>query len=257
MSSRFSHLEFSQPPEHTTTFTGSATSRAETLETEALTAFEMERFEEALRLYSRILDFDARSRSSWTGQVFSLIQSGDPNSSYQWAARAVEEFPDDSQLRALLAITLVRKQRLIEAQALSDDIRSPDLLTWIARMELQLARKDGLAEHCQNQALAAESDSWKTPWLLSRSRTQYGQHAAALKLAREAITRMATHSTPWLQQSRCEFALGLREKAMNSIHRARELAPDSEVIAGTLRTFQATPRGLRRFFPWIGGHRTI
>ena len=58
-------------------------------------AFENGQFEEALRLYAKILEYNPRNASAWAGQVRMLIELNEFAEAKKWADKALERFPDE------------------------------------------------------------------------------------------------------------------------------------------------------------------
>src|SRR5881394_2112149 len=88
--------------------------------TQAQTAFENGQFEEALRRYAKVLEFDPRNASAWTGQVRMLIELNEFEEAGKWANKALERFPDEPELLAAKAVALARLGDLEGAVAYSD-----------------------------------------------------------------------------------------------------------------------------------------
>src|SRR4051812_21758706 len=57
---------------------------------EARTAFENGNFEQGLRFYSKVLEFNPQNASAWTGQVRMLIELGEFREAKLWADKALE-----------------------------------------------------------------------------------------------------------------------------------------------------------------------
>src|ERR1041385_3870181 len=87
---------------------------------QARAAFENGNFESALRLYSKILEFNPQNAAAWTGQVRMLIELGEFREAKLWADKALERFPNDPELLAAKAVALARSGNLQEALAFSD-----------------------------------------------------------------------------------------------------------------------------------------
>src|SRR5262245_28831992 len=67
---------------------------------QAQTAFEAGEFKAALRAYGKVLEFDPKNASAWTGQVRMLIELGEFKEAKLWADKALEHFPSDPELLA-------------------------------------------------------------------------------------------------------------------------------------------------------------
>src|ERR1051326_5930826 len=87
---------------------------------EARAAFENGNFESALRLYSKVLEFNPQSASAWTAQVRMLIELGELREAKLWADKALERFPIYPELLAAKAVALARMADVDSALAFSD-----------------------------------------------------------------------------------------------------------------------------------------
>jgi tetratricopeptide (TPR) repeat protein len=196
---------------------------------EARSAFENGDFELALRLYSKVLEFNPNEAAAWTGQVRMLIELGQFNEARLWADKALERFPHEAELLAAKAVALGRSGDLQEALALSDSAieeRGGTPYVWLARGDVLLARKESRADYCFEKALLLASGDWVVAWLGARIRFYYQQFALALKLLQQAVELNAAHFLPWLELGRCQQALGLAGPARHSFEQARQLNPN-------------------------------
>jgi tetratricopeptide (TPR) repeat protein len=194
----------------------------------ARAAFENGDFEQALRGFAKVLEFNPQNPSAWAGQVRALIELGEFREAKLWADKALERFPSAPELLAAKAVALGRSGNLEEALALSDasmEERGDAPYLWLARGDVLLARKEGRAEYCFDKALTLAAGDWVIPWLAARIRFFYKQFAAAMKLLQQAIELNATHFLLWLQLGTCQLALGLAGPAKHSFEQARQLNP--------------------------------
>src|SRR5262245_17808471 len=208
--SRFVNLEFdgesedhqSQAPVKDETYYSAA----------ARTAFENGNFESALRLYSKVLEFNPQNPAPWTGQVRMLIELGEFREAKLWADKALERFPQDPELLAAKAVALGRSGDLKGALAFSDasiEERGDTPYVWLARGDVLLAREEQRADYCFEKALLLAPRDWFIAWLAARIRYYYEQFALALKLVQQAIEWNAGHFLLWLELGQCQQALGL------------------------------------------------
>ena len=225
--SRFGNLEFD--PKSEGEFREPATLRDESFfAAAARTAFENGDFEQALRCFSKVLEFNPQNLAAWTGQVRALIELGEFREARLWADKALERFPRAAELLAAKAVALARSGALEEALALSDasiEERGDTSYLWLARGDVLLARKESRADYCIDKALALSPGDWVIPWLAARIRYFYKQFAAAMKLLQQAIDLNTTHFLLWLQLGTCQLALGLAGPAKHSFEQARQLNP--------------------------------
>jgi tetratricopeptide (TPR) repeat protein len=196
---------------------------------EARSAFENGDFEQALRLYSKVLEFNPNEAAAWTGQVRMLIELGQYNEARLWADKALERFPHEAELLAAKAVALARTGDLQEALAFSDSAieeRGDTPYVWLARGDVLLARKESRADYCFEKALLLSPRDWVVAWLGARIRYYYQQFALALKLLQQAVELNAAHFLVWLELGRCQQALGLAGPARHSFEQARQLNPN-------------------------------
>ncbi|MEK7686631.1 MAG: tetratricopeptide repeat protein [Verrucomicrobiota bacterium] len=196
---------------------------------EAKAAFERGRFEQGLRAYAKVLEFNPQNAAAWTGQVRMLIELGEYREAKLWADKALESFPHEPELLAAKAVALGRSGDLKAAMAFSDasiEERGNTPYVWLARGDVLLTAEERRADYCFEKALALAPHNWFFPWLASRIYSFYKKFARALKLAQQALTLDATQAVIWLQLGRCQLALGLAGQAQNSLAQARQM--DSE-----------------------------
>jgi len=195
---------------------------------EAQAAFENGQFEPALRLYSKVLEFNPQNVSAWAGQVRMLIELGEAREAKLWADKAIERFPRESELLAAKAVALARSGDLEGALAFSDasiEERGDTPYVWLARGDVLLARQETRAEYCFQKALLVAPKDWFVTWLAARVRYYYDQFALALKLLQQALELNASHFILWLELGNCQQALGLVGPARASFTQARQLNP--------------------------------
>ena len=87
---------------------------------EARAALQNGEFESALRLYSKVLEFNPRNAAAWAGQVRMLTELGECREARLWADKALERFPHEPELLAAKAVALGRSGDLQGALAFSD-----------------------------------------------------------------------------------------------------------------------------------------
>ena len=209
---------------------------------DARSAFENGNFESALRLYSKVLEFNPQNAAAWTGQVRMLIELGECGEAKLWADKALEKFPHESELLAAKAVALARSGDLQGALVFSDSAieeRGDTPYVWLARGDVLLARKESRADFCFEKAQAFAPKDWFLAWLIGRVRFYYRQFALAVKLMQQAVEANTGHFLVWLELGRCQQALGLIGPARNSFSQAQQLNPrSSEVIAALTKLSQ-------------------
>ncbi len=245
--SRFRNLEFGDQFEQPSEQTPIAKDETYYL-TEAQAAYESGRFENGLRAYAKVLEFNPANTVAWTGQVRMLIELGEYREAKLWADKALETYPSDPELLAAKAVALARSGDLSGAMAFSDaaiEERGNTPYVWLARGDVLLARKERRAASCFERALAIAPGQWFWPWLASRIHFYYEQFANALKYAQQAVEVESLRAVVWLQLGRCQFALGLVGAANHSLSQAEQLDPTSDELARELAQIRSAGLGGR------------
>src|SRR5437870_5539775 len=226
--SRFNNLEFGQQSDDQSPLEKQLVKGEAYYFAEAQTAFENANFEQGLRHYSKVLEFNPENAAAWTGQVRMLIELGEFREAKLWADKALERFPHEPELLAAKAVALGRSGDLQGALAFSDSAieeRGDTPYVWLARADVLLARKEPRADYCFEKALLLAPRNWFIVWLGARIRHYYEQFALALKLLQQALEWNAGHFLLWLELGRCQHALGLVGVARKSFNQARQLNP--------------------------------
>jgi tetratricopeptide (TPR) repeat protein len=204
---------------------------------QAKSAFENGEFEQALRFYSKVLEFNPQNTAAWTAQVRMLIELGEYREAKLWADKALERFPNWPELLAAKAVALARGGDLQAALAFSDasiEERGDTPYIWLARGDVLLARREQRADYCFEKAmLLAPKDSF-IALLAARIRFYYEQFVLAMTLLQQAIEWNAGHFLVWLELGRCQQAIGLLKAAQVSFTQARQLNPDCREASGAL-----------------------
>jgi tetratricopeptide (TPR) repeat protein len=226
--SRFENLEFGREDEDQPLKTSLSRDGTSFLDL-AQEAFQAGKFSEALRLYSKVLEFTPQSPQAWTGQVRMLIELGEFDEAKVWADKALALFPDEAELLAAKGVALARLGDLNGAISFSDaavEARMNTPYIWLARGDVLLARKEQRAEFCFQKALDLAANNWFVLWLASRIQSYYKRFARSLKLAQEALALDGARAVLWVQVAQCQASLGLVTQANRSIEQAHELDPE-------------------------------
>src|SRR5258708_38425102 len=246
--SRFTNLEFGGESENQSQQPKALAKDEAYYFAEARTAFENGHFESALRLYSKVLEFNPQNAAAWTGQVRMLIELSELREAKLWADKALERFPHEPELLAAKAVALGRSGDLQGALAFSDasiEERGDTPYIWLARGDVLMAREETRADYCFEKALLLAPRDWFTTWLAARIRFYYDQFALALKLLQQAVEWNATQFVLWLEFGRCQQTVGLVGLAQNSFLQAQQLNPSSRQATDALTALSATSLGSR------------
>lgn len=212
---------------------------------DAQAAFADGNFEQALRSFAKVLEYNPRNPGAWSGQVRMLIELGEFHEAKVWADKALETFPQDSELLAAKAVALGRTGDLKAALAFSDasiEERGDTPYIWLARADVLLARNEKRAEYCFEKAHLLAPQDWLLHWLAARIRFFYRKFALALKVAQQALALDAARAAVWLEVGRCQEALGMTALAQASYEQALQLHPGNSEAEAALR--QLKPSGL-------------
>src|SRR5438046_6221308 len=106
--SRFGNLEFGNESEEQSQKPAGLVKDDGYYMAEARSAFENGDFEAALRLYSKVLEFNPHNAAAWTSQVQMLIELGEFKEAKLWADKALERFPREPELLAAKGVALAR-----------------------------------------------------------------------------------------------------------------------------------------------------
>jgi tetratricopeptide (TPR) repeat protein len=195
---------------------------------EARSAFESANFEQALRFYSKVLEFNPENAAAWTAQVRMLIELGEFREAKLWANKALERFPQEPELLAAKAVALARSGDLNGAMAFSDasiEERGDTPYIWLARGDVLLARNEQRANYCFEKAMLLARKDWFTAWVAARIRFYYKQFVLAMKLLSQAVEWSPDSFVLWLELGRCQQALGMISLAKNSFQQTQQLNP--------------------------------
>jgi len=205
---------------------------------QAQSSFESGQFEEALRHYAKVLEFNPTNAAAWAGQVRMLIELNEFQEAKQWSDKALERFSNEPELLAAKAVALARLGDLKAALAYSDasiEERGETPYVWLARGDVQLAREEKRADYCFERALALAPRDWFIRWLAARVHHYYKKFALAVKLLQRAMELNSGQGVLWLQLGSCQQALGLVAPAKVSFQNAREFSPHSREADAALR----------------------
>ncbi|HEV2328758.1 MAG TPA: tetratricopeptide repeat protein [Verrucomicrobiae bacterium] len=196
---------------------------------QASAAFQNGDYEQALRSYSKVLEFNPQNTVAWTAQVRMLIELGEYREAKLWADKALERFPNWPELLAAKAVALARGGDLQAALAFSDasiEERGDTPYIWLARGDVLLARKEQRADYCFDKAMLLAPKDWFVALLAARIRFYYEQFVLAMTLLQQALEWNAAHFILWLELGRCQQAIGLLNPAEASFTHALQINPD-------------------------------
>lgn len=235
--SRFNNLEFGKEFEEPSQTSKAVKDEAYYL-SEGRLAFEGGRFEQALRAYARALEQNPSHPAAWTLQVRTLIELDESHEAKLWADRALQQFPQESELLAAKAVALGRVGDGRDAIAFSDaSFEAPGGTgyLWIARGDVLLSLKEKRSEYCFEKAMLKPSQPWVFAWLCSRVLHWHQHYLLAMKHAQKAVELDPCQPMAWFQLGVCQQRVGFSESAIQSLHHALELDPGCSQATAALR----------------------
>ncbi|HTL17858.1 MAG TPA: tetratricopeptide repeat protein [Patescibacteria group bacterium] len=251
--SRFTNLEFGDQFEDPSQQSKVPVKSEAYYLSQAREAFHNGEWESALRLFSKVLEYNPRNVQAWAGQVRMLIELEEYREAKLWADKALDTFPNEPELLAAKAVALGRSGDLQGAMVFSDasiEERGDTPYVWLARADVLLARREGRANFCFDKALLLAPHDSFVLWLAARIRYYYGQFALALRLMQQAVELNAGHFVFWLQLGQCQQALGLIGPARTSLSQAEQLKPDCHSVRTALVQFSSSGIGTRLLGFW-------
>lgn len=241
---RFSRLEFGDKGDEGAgkpAFSGEEIRDAEYFNEQATRYWLAADFEVALRNYSRALEQDHTFYPGWLGQVMMLIELNELKEADVWADKALEMFPEHPELLAAKAIAYTRDGRPEKATAYSDNSITKENVTslvWLARAEVLLNRKSGIAQNCISKALSAATGEEGPAIRLQAGRllNRKGDCAGALQYLRAVVDELPKSALAWYELGLAQARLG-RPEAQMSFEQAIKLRPNWQSAEEALSKF--------------------
>jgi len=227
---RFSQLEFDETyPERKKTLSGEPIRDAKYFYKEAIRSQLAGDFELALRNYSRTLEKNRMIFEAWVGQTLMLIELGEYKEAIVWADKALENFPDQSELFAVKALAYWRDSQPEKAIDSSDISVSKNNVTsrvWLIRAEIMFNRKSTVAESCMSKAISLAGKEigiirLDTGRLLKNKKNYF----AAIEHLNEVIRIFPQSPLAWYELGCCQSELGFSQ-AKATIEQSLKLRPN-------------------------------
>jgi tetratricopeptide (TPR) repeat protein len=254
---RFKNLEFDQPEsaESLGSVKKTDTARDEQFYLREADAARRHGFyENALRYYSRSLEFNKSLVEAWVGQVRMLIELEEYPEAIVWSSKALELFRENPDLVAGKAHALARKGDTTGAIPLSDAaIQKPgqSAYRWLVRGELMVATRQRTDQYLFDKAALADPD-WIVLLDIGRTYMHYDEPARALPWIRRAVDRAPTAAYAVLCDGICHAKTGNVTLARQSFERCLQLVPgyrEAEEELAKLRNHRTSLASrLKRFF---------
>lgn len=186
------------------------------------------RHDEAMRCYSRCLEFDPNQPAAWAGQVRVLLETGQIREAGTWATKAMQLFPEHPDLLAARALACLRLGESDDALAYSDAAvaaKGAGVLPWLARGEVVLARRMGRDDWCFGKAFELARGDWAVALAVARAYLVQGAAAKALDWAQKGVAAEPACAWAWHVTGTCRERLGLDAGALEAYRQAFRLDP--------------------------------
>lgn len=246
---RFKNLEFNQPePEESLAAGQKSDSRRDEhfYLAEADSARRQGFYENALRYYSRSLEYNRSVVEAWVGQVRMLIELEEYPEAIVWSSKALELFRDNPDLMAGKAQALVRQGDSASATPLSDGaVQKPgqSAYRWLVRGELMVATRQRTDQYLFDKAVLADPD-WIVLLDIGRVYLHHDAPARALPWVRRAVDRAPTSAFAALCEGKCHAASENAALARLSFERCLQLVPGYREAEEELMRLQSSRKSL-------------
>ena len=211
-------------------------------------------YENALRFYSRALEFDKKLLPAWVGQVRMLVELTEYPEAITWSDKALELFRDNPDLMAGKAQALARRGDVPSALPLSDGaVQKPgqSAYRWVVRGELMVAKRQRTDTYLFEKAVLADSD-WIVLLDIGRVYLHYAQPAKAGPWLRKAVEKVPTSGYAALVEGIGHARNGESVPARRCFQRCLELVPNHRSAQEQLQILDSKVlsirAGLRRLF---------
>ena len=184
--------------------------------------------ENALRFYSRSLEFDKSLVLAWVGQVQMLILLGELPQACTWSKKALELFPNNPDLLATQSQAECRIGDFKQSNALIDGalrMRGESAYQWQVRGELMVAQKQKTDRYCFDKAQILSKDSL-VPLETALIYLHYHEFAKAQQRVGLVLEKQADSYYAWYLMGWCQEKLGLTPAAIRSYRQCAELCPN-------------------------------
>lgn len=211
-------------------------------------------YENALKFYSRGLEFDRSLVTGWVGQVQMLVQLSECPEAELWSRKGLELFPTNGELMAGRAQASCRMDDMRQAYALCDGAlrqTGQSAYRWLVRGEIMIAAKQETDRYCFDKAQELDGD-WLVPLEAARIELYYRRPSKALGRIRRALDINPEAPYVWYVQGICQAELGLTRAARESFQYCLQLSPrhaDAAEQLYRLQRWNLSPmKLLRRLF---------
>ncbi|OHB56747.1 MAG: hypothetical protein A2Y07_11790 [Planctomycetes bacterium GWF2_50_10] len=185
-------------------------------------------FEQALRNFSRAVEYDTTFLGGWLGQVEMLIELGEFPEATLWTDKALKFFPDNPELLAAKGVAAACDARMEQAFAFSDraiERENAGWRVWLGRAQVLVRKKSNIAQTCISNAISmAGPDVGYVCLRAGRLLAAAGDYRSAIEHLAKAVDLLPKSSLAWLELGICQSRLG-RPEAKATIEQALGLRP--------------------------------
>lgn len=186
-------------------------------------------YENSLKYYSRVLEYERQEKGAWLGQVRCLIELDELKEANVWCDKALDRFTDDSELLAAKAIVHSRMGDFSRAQRYSDaslEKQTSSAYLWVARGEVFLASRGKQPEYCLEKAISESPKDWFLYCSIGKVCMYYRKYALASKYFLGALELHTSSPFLYLETAKCYQALGSGRRADFCCEQALVLKPN-------------------------------
>lgn len=191
-------------------------------------AFEGAFYEQALKYYSRSLEYDISLEDAWTGQIRCLIELGELQEAIIWSERALDRFPDSAQVLAVRAVAELRLGRSDAAIRFADaaiSAKNVSPYVWVTRGEVMIKRNAVNARACFLKATELATYNPQVYAWIGRAYTAHNRSEEALEYLLEAVRLDPKLFICWYWIGNCYQALEETNNAKKAYQRALAANP--------------------------------
>lgn len=186
--------------------------------------------EDALKYYSRALDYDQTQSEPWLKQIWILIQLNEIAQALTWSKAGLQKFPQDPELLSIRAFIAAISADFSTAMAYSDNANSKkgiSPLTQIIRGAILMLRGgragERTGERCILKGLEGNQNDW---WLQINAALAYLEAGFTFNAIEHLnLAKTLQKNSPFIY-----YLLSKTYKSMGDLKRARKMIENSLAI---------------------------
>jgi tetratricopeptide (TPR) repeat protein len=187
-------------------------------------------YEPSLRYYSKALQENVSLDDAWFGQVICLIQLQEYKEALIWVDKALDKFPQSTDLIAAKAYVYSKlgdSQRALDFSDGALNLKADSEFAWIARGAVLLSINRKNADRCLTKAVEKSSADWKTLMAVADVYREGKHYRDALRHYLQAVDKQPDNAKLWLMIGDCRRCLGFGN-AKDAFDQAFHIRPDWE-----------------------------